>query len=416
MVRAVRTVLFFGLMLWLGSLAVSEIQAAAGQAASGVKGVVYPRPGRLTQFGFSYLLAFMIFLSICLGSLFLVIVHHLFDAAWSVPIRRFLEHIACLLPWMGVLFIPIALLAKRIYPWMSIDPLADHSLHVKQVLFNQTAFYVVAVGLFLVWTWLSLGLRKWSLAQDKTGDAICTHMMRRYSAAGIFIFAITLTLAAIYWMKSLQHQWYSTMYGVYYFAESVWVTLATTYLLAMMFKTKGPLRDVVGKRQFYDIGVLLFAFTVFYAYIHFSQYFLIWNAAIPEETFWYVLREKGSWWDIGMIIIFGHFVLPFLGLLRIDTKLSFTRMAPLCIWAWLMHYCDISFNIKPVLNPTGFAPNGLDLACDLVCLAFFAIVLSKLFFRSFNSHPPYPLKDPRLKEAITHHEIPPAPVAVGGVK
>ncbi len=146
--------------------------------------------------------------------------------------------------------------------------------------------------------------------------------------------------------------------------------------------------------------MLLFTFTVFYAYIAFSQYFLIWNAAIPEETFWFVQREKGSWWDIGMLLIFGHFALPFLSLLRIDAKLSLTLMIPLCVWVWMMHFADMSFNIMPVIHPGGFVLHWIDLAC----LAFFAGVLSLVFIKYFKSAAPYPVKDPRLREALgVHH-------------
>lgn len=370
----------------------------------------------LKQFAYSYLTAFMFFLSICLGSLFLVILHHLMDANWSVPIRRFLEHIACLLfPWMLILFIPILMLAKsQIYPWMNLDPHNDHALHVKAALFNENAFYFVSIALFCVWGFLAHGLRRASLEQDKTGAASCTIRMRRYAAGGIYLFAITLTLAAIYWMKSLQHQFFSTMYGVYYFAGSVWTTLATTYLLALKFKQEGQLKSVLRERQFHDIGVLLFAFTVFYAYIHFSQYFLIWNAGVPEETFWYVLREKGTWWYVGLLIIFGHFFLPFLALLRIDAKMKLSVIVPVCVWAWMMHYFDMQFNIMPVIHPNGIALGWQ----DVVCVAFIGVILYKLFLKAFASHPPYPQRDPRIAETMgVYVELPVAGKAShGGAK
>src|SRR5262245_10948704 len=155
------------------------------------------------QFGFSWLLAFMFFLSICLGGLFLVLVHHLFDAGWSVATRRFCEHIACLLPWMLIFFIPVALLAPELYPWMTRDPAHDHALHAKLPLFTKPMFYVVAAICFGVWALLSRRLRYWSLEQDKTGEARCTYRMRFYASWGIFAFAITLTLAAIMWMKAI---------------------------------------------------------------------------------------------------------------------------------------------------------------------------------------------------------------------
>jgi hypothetical protein len=367
-------------------------------------GVVFGLIGAVVntkQFAYSYLLAFMFFLSLCLGGLFVTLIHHLFDAQWTVPLRRVTEHMGFMLPVMGVLFIPIAIMAKPfIYDWMQHDPHADHALHAKQPIFQLPWFIGIAVALFVIWTWLTWSLRKWSLRQDKTGAAECTFAMRKYAAAGIYIFALTLTIAAIFWVKSLEHQWFSTMYGVYYFAGSVWVTLCTVYLIALLLQRTGPLSGVVHAKTFHDTGVLLFAFTVFYAYIAFSQYFLIWNAAIPEETFWYVQREKGSWWDIGMLMIFGHFAFPFLTLLRIDTKLSLAVMIPLCVWGWLMHFCDMSFNIMPVLHPGGFVLHWMDIAC----VAFFAGALSLVFIKYFNSHPPYPLKDPRLGEALgVHH-------------
>jgi hypothetical protein len=353
------------------------------------------------QFAYSYLVAFMFFLSLCLGGLFLTLVHHLFDANWTVPLRRVTEHMGFLLPMMGVLFIPIAIMAKPfIYEWMTHDPHVDHALHAKQPIFQLPWFIGIAVALFLIWTWLTWSLRKWSLRQDQTGAAECTFAMRKYAAAGIYIFALTLTIAAIFWVKSLEHQWFSTMYGVYYFAGSVWVTLCTLYLIILLLQRTGPLSGVVHARQFHDMGVLLFAFTVFYAYIAFSQYFLIWNAAIPEETFWYIKREKGSWWDMGMLMIFGHFAFPFLTLLRIDAKQSLPVMIPLCVWGWLMHFGDMSFNIMPVLHPGGFVLHWMDIAC----MAFFAGVLSLMFIKYFKSHPPYPLKDPRLGESLgVHH-------------
>jgi hypothetical protein len=369
------------------------------------------------QFGYSYLTAFMFFLSLSLGALFLVIMHHLFDSQWMVPLRRVWEHLAWLFPVLGVLFVPIALNAllaspeHYIYRWMALDPHADHALHVKHVLFNKPVWLAVSAGLFVLWSLLAWQLRRHSLRQDETGAAAETFAMRRWSAAGIFLFAISLTLGAIFWMKSLQHQWFSTMYGVYYFAGSVWVTLATTYLLALKLKQAGPLQAVVQTKTFHDTGVLFFAFTVFYAYIAFSQYFLIWNAAIPEETFWYVQREQGTWWDLGLIILFGHFFLPFLALLRIDAKLSLQVMVPMCVWAWLMHYADMTFNIKPVLNPDGLRVHWLDVAA----FAFMAGVLGMVFLRYFQAHPPYPQRDPRIAETMGVY-VPPAQAAHGPAK
>src|ERR1051326_2766736 len=360
--------------------------------------------GDAKSFGYSYLLAYVFFLSLPVGALFLVLIHHLFDAAWSVPIRRFCEHIACLLfPVMAVLWIPIAVLAPKMYDWMSMTGHPDHALHAKEALLNKPAWYGLSILIFLIWGVLTHGLRYWSLKQDETGDARCTYKMRFYSCWGIFAFALTVTLAIILWVKTLEHEWFSTMYGVHYFAASVWTALATAYIITLLLKQTGPLAQVATVRQFHDIGVLWLAFTVFYAYIHFAQYFIIWNANVPEETFWYVQREKGSWWDIGMLIVFGHFFLPFLALLRIDAKLSLPVMIPLVIWAWLMHFCDAAFNVMPPLLKTGFGERPQTLGAVFGCIAALGGVLAWVWLKYLRNHPAFPLKDPRMMEALGLH-------------
>ena len=432
-------------------------------AVVGGLGVVIGAAVSPQQLGYSYLLAFMFFFSICLGGLFLTLLHHLFDAQWSVPIRRVTEHMGFLLPVMGVLFIPIALLAKKIYPWFSINPADDHALHAKSALINPTAFYVMAVIIFGVLSYLAWRLRRWSTLQDKSGSIPdstgsmdlaekilstlaramgltfekdlqirCQRMRRLHAAWGIFAFAFLLTMGAIFWVKSLQHQWFSTMYGVYYFAGSVWLTYATVYVIALVLQRGGPLAEVVRPSTFKDIATMFFCFTVFYAYIHFSQYFLIWNAAMPEETFWYVLRESGTWWQAGLVILFGHFFLPFLTLLRIDAKLSLAVMLPMAVWAWMMHFLDMSFNITPVLQIFRKYQEGEDLAhhmatarpdnfaihpLDIACMAFIGGVLAILFIRYFKAYPAYPQKDPRIAECMGVY-VPPAKsmVAHGGAQ
>jgi hypothetical protein len=311
---------------------------------------------------------------------------------------------------MALLFIPVALTAPSLYPWMNpaMQAHPDHALAAKQVLFNKQSWYLAAVAIFAIWIILSWRLRYWSLQQDQTGAAGCTYKMRFHAGYGIFAFAFSLTGAAILWVKAMEWQWFSTMYGVYYFAGSVWVALATAYVITVILDQLGLIHDVLHEHQYYFTGSLLLAFTVFYAYIHFSQYFIIWNGNIPEETFWYVTRERGTWYDIGLIIIFGHFFIPFLALLRIDVKNAFAFMIPVCAWAWLMHWFDMAFNIKPVLHPNGFVLHWLDVACFI----FVGGVLAQVFLVYFNRHAPFPIKDPRLNEAMGHRH--PVPTQISG--
>lgn len=368
----------------------------------------------LVNFGFSWLVSFMFYLSLALGAMFLVMAHHLFDAGWSVPTRRFCEHLSSLLfPALAVLFIPVALLAHRMYPWMKMeaDHNPDHALQAKYPIFTTPGFFAVSIGCFAVWWFLSNRLKFWSIKQDETGAAECTQKMRFLSYIGIFLFGFSLTFASIMWMKGLQHQWFSTMYGVQYFAGSVWLALATVYVITMILDRQRILTEVLHEHQFYFLGSLLFAFTVFYAYVSFAQYFIIWNANMPEETFWFVVREKGSWFWVSMVIIFGHFFLPFLALLRIDVKSNFPIMVSLAVWAWLMHYTDMAFNILPVRFPDGF-PFAWALL-QLGIMAFMGGLLASIFLKKFASAAPFPLKDPRLIEAMGLYHPVATPISGG---
>jgi hypothetical protein len=294
--------------------------------------------------------------------------------------------------------VPVLLLAPKIYTWMTLNPQNDRALSAKWPLFTWPGFCVASLILFGVWWLLSSRLRYWSLQQDETGDAVCTHRMRFHSGWGILAFAATLTFASVLWMKSLQYQWASTIYGMYFFGSCAFVGVATVYLITMILQRQGVLTSVLSDNQFYYLGTLLFAFTLFYSYVGFAQYFVIWNGNIPDETFWYLIRENHSWWTLDMVLIFGHFLLPFLVLLPICVKSNFKIMFWVCAWAWAMNFADLAFNILPVLHPHGYPFKWLWL--QLGCLAFMGGLLSRVFVKNFNAHAPFPIRDPRRLEAM----------------
>ena len=350
-------------------------------------------------FGLSWLLAFMFYYSIALGALFLVLVHHLTDAGWSVGIRRFCEHLASLLfPCLAILFLPIAFLAPKIYSWMTQDPTANNLVAAKLPIFTMPSFYITSAVFFGIWWMLTSRLRSLSLAQDKTGAADCTHKMRFHAGWGIVAFALTLTASGVLWMKALQYQWFSAMHGVYFFSDCAWIGLATVYVIAATLQRQGTLAPVLKQNYFYFIGVLLLAFTLFSSYTEFAQYFVVWNANTPEETFWYLIRERGNWWTLSMILIAGKFFIPFFVLLPEKAKMNFKVIIPVCLWIWLMHALDLAFNIFPAKFENGFPLHLLWL--PLGCLMFMGGVLATVFLKKFNAHPPYPQRDPRLLEAM----------------
>ena len=351
------------------------------------------------EFGFSWLLAFVFYLSIALGALFLVLVHHLTDAGWSVGIRRFNEHLASLLGWpLAVLFVPVVLLAPKIYAWMNIDPAKDNTVAAKLPVFTHSGFIIASAVLFAVWWFLASRLSSLSLQQDKTGEAGLTRKMRFHSGWGIAAFALTLSGAAVLWIKALEHEWYSAMYGVYFFSSSIWITLATVYCIAVVLRRQQILSSVLQPNYFYFIGVMFFAFTLFQAYIEFAQYFVVWNANMPTETFWYLIRENGNWFALSMILIFGHFFVPFFLLLPVRAKTTFKVIIPVCLWAWLMHAADLAFNILPSAHHEGYPLKWIWL--PLGCLMFMGGLLARIFVNKFNANPPYPSRDPRLLEAM----------------
>jgi len=202
----------------------------------------------------------------------------------------------------------------------------------------------------------------------------------------------------VLWMKATSYQFFSCIYGVYFFSDCAWIGLATVYVIAAILMRQGILKPVMKRNYFYFLGVLLLGFTLFSAYTEFAQYFVVWNANMPEETFWYLIRERGNWWTLSLILIFGHFFVPFFVLLPEKVKMNFKVIIPVCIWIWLMHALDLAFNIFPALHPYRYPLHWAWL--PLGCLMFMGGLLATIFLKKFNAHPPYPQRDPRLLEAM----------------
>jgi hypothetical protein len=351
------------------------------------------------EFGLAWLLAFMFYYSVCLGALFVVLVHHLTDAGWSVGIRRFCEHLASLLRLpMILLFLPVGLLGPKIYSWMTMSSGSNNVLAAKYPVFTIPGFWIASAVFFGIWWLLTSRLCSLSLEQDETGSAECTRKMRIHSGWGIVFFGLTLTFSGVLWMQAVQYQWFSAIYGVYFFASSVWAALAFIYVIAVVMLRQDILTPVLKQNYFYFIGVLLLAFTLLSAYAEFAQYFVIWNANMPEETFWYLIREQGGWWGLSMVLILGKFFVPFFALLPVHTKTNFKVLIPVCLLIAVMHFADLAFNILPAWHPGAHHARWIFL--HVGCVLFMGGLLGKVFVKKFNAHPPYPQRDPRLLEAM----------------
>ncbi|MGH8017165.1 MAG: hypothetical protein ACREIA_02575 [Opitutaceae bacterium] len=384
-------------------------------AAATLAGAFLGDPGRVAM---SWLIAVMFWLAISIGSLLLVVLHHMFDSGWSTVIRRPLEHWLATFPVLAALFAPLVIISLFIEPsilwkWLDISLVADDILWRKKSGFlNPTTFVVANVVFFGLFIWISAWLRKHSFAQDEDGLAEHTISNRKMSAFGIPAVGLSLTFGAFYWIMSLEHHWFSTMYGVWFFSAAMRAGLAFITILCIYLATRGVLQGIFRPAHMLSLGDLMLAFTVFWAYITFSQYFLIWNANIPEETFWYNLRElnlstgeRNSWWWIGLALLFGHFFLPFFYFLGHDNKLKNGRMIFICVCILATHLLDLYFNILPAMKaPSGDAiPFSITL-WDITAIAGVGALCLWAFFRSFARTRCIPIRDPRIVESLQFHE------------
>ena len=350
------------------------------------------------RFFFAYLLSFSYLLTLALGALFFVILQHLTRAGWSVVVRRWAEGIAATLPFLGVLAIPIVAFGlHHLYHWTHADAVAaDHLLQAKQPYLNVPFFVLRLVVYFAVWTLLARFFRARSLAQDENGDAALTQQMERRSAPAMLVFALTATFAAFDLLMSLDPHWYSTMFGVYVFAGSVVSFIALLSVVVFAGQRAGLLRHAITVEHYHDLGKLLFAFTVFWAYIAFSQYMLMWYANLPEETAWLLRRQSNGWGWIGLTLLFGQFLLPFVALLSRAPKRRPRAVAAVAAWVLVMHWFDLYWVVIPEVTPLRAVPHLLDLT---TLLGLGGIVVALAVHR-MKRHPVVPERDPRLAESL----------------
>jgi hypothetical protein len=350
------------------------------------------------HFAFSYLVGFAWLVTLGLGALFFVIVQHLVRAGWSVSPRRAMEWLSSgILPAAAVLFVPVALFAHTLYEhWMGPHAAHDELLHKKAGYLNPGFFFGRAVFFLVVWTALSLWFARTSKKQDETGDKSLTEKMQLGSAPSVLVFGLSLTFAAFDWIMSLTPHWYSTIFGVYVFSGSATSSLSALALITIGLQKAGLLKGVSTVEHRHDIGKLLFGFTVFWAYIAFSQFILIWYANIPEETIYYRDRASGSWLFVSLFLLFGHFIIPFGGLIARTAKRNVKVLAGFAIWMLFMHWVDMYWLIMPVHSAGDVHFSWIDLGGLLLPAGVGALGV----VRAAMGGATYPIKDPRLAESM----------------
>ncbi len=329
------------------AMTLAAVAGASGLTLTAVGYFISPKEALL-----SYLIAFAYWLGISLGALVLLMSNHAARARWIVVVRRLTETLIAPLPLFVLLFLPILFGARQIFIW--VDPpatLGKEALALlahKKPYLNMGAFAVRAVIYFGTWLLLGLTLRRWSSRQDAEGGATLTAHSRKLSAGGLPFLALTLTFASFDWIMSLNPSWFSTMFGLYYFAGSFVAAIALLCIAAAAAHGSGSaFGQMLTPSHFHNLGKLLFAFVAFWAYIAFSQYMLIWVANLPEEIPWVQLRDPGPFRAVGIFLVLFHFIVPFFALLSRDLKRHPRALAIAAAWVLFVHYVDLYWVMVP---------------------------------------------------------------------
>ncbi len=385
---------------------VSRAAALVGLLALAASVLVGLLQGAWLQFFRSYLVNFCFFLSLALGALFFVLLQHLTRAGWSVVVRRLAEIIAATLPVLVVLFIPLVLGMHHVYHWTHADAVAhDELLRGKRAYLNVPFWVGRCLAYFAVWVGLARYLLRRSLEQDATGDVRLTLRMQRISGPAMVLFGLTLTFASFDLLMSLDPHWFSTIFGVYYFSGSAMGFFALLVVAALVVQRAGRLKDSITPEHYHDLGKLVFAFVVFWAYIAFSQYMLIWYANIPEETSWYLSRQTGHWAQLSLVaLVGGHFIVPFLALLSRYPKRRSAVLLVGAVWVLLMHWIDLYWLATPsaLAATAGRVPlNLLDGTCFVGIGGLFVAAAAA----QMRQCAMLPVRDPRLSESLAFENV-----------
>ena len=399
------------------------------------------------RLGYAYLFGLFTTATFMLGGLFLVLIEFLTASSWGVSSRRIVEVIMSGAPVVGLLAFPflagVALGKINIYDeWQSAAAHGEHSdehgvlelgesvahaqehgdhgdqaadedehshtsqetaLHhevvgAKTGYLNTKGWVARGIVYLSIWSLIALAYFVWSRRQDEDGDPRHTLRMQSLAAPSLILFAGTLSFAAFDWLMSLEAAWFSTIFGVIIFAGSAVSILALTILIGLSLYKRGLVGNAINPEHFHDLGKLLFGFVCFWTYVSFSQWMLIWYAGIPEEATWYHRRWEGGWQFVAYLLIFGHFVAPFLLLISRVQKRALRWLQVMCFWVILMHIVDIYWFVMPQAGGFHVQP------ADIGALLFVGGVFFAYVFWQLGRVPLLPIGDPRLQRSLHHHQ------------
>ncbi|MFQ5807386.1 MAG: quinol:cytochrome C oxidoreductase, partial [Phycisphaerae bacterium] len=306
-----------------------------------------------------YLVNYAFFVSLALGGLFFVLLQHATRAGWSVVVRRLAESVSTTFPLLAALSLPIIVpmlldldAIHKVYPWTDNEHVThDDILRGKQAYLNGPFFLARLLAYFALWIVVANYFYKHSVEQDRTGDPNLTSQMQTRSAPAVILYALATTFFAFDLLMTLDPHWFSTIFGVYYFTGAAVGFFALLVIMMYLLQRAGRLAQSISIDHYHDVGKLVFAFVVFWAYIAFCQYMLIWYGNIPEETGWYVVRQQQPWLTVSLILLFGHFIIPFAALMSRIPKRQKGLLALAATWVLVMHWFDVFYLVMPRMSP-----------------------------------------------------------------
>ncbi|MDQ5858975.1 MAG: hypothetical protein M3542_11955 [Acidobacteriota bacterium] len=351
------------------------------------------------QFFRSYLFAFLFWAGIALGCMAVAMLHHVTGGAWGLVIRRPLESGMRTLPLVAILFLPIALGVGRIYEWAHPEAVAaDPILRHKSLYLNVPFFLGRAAVYFGAWLVLAYFLNRWSLEQDTSGDRSIARRLQLLSSGGLVLYGLTVTFASIDWAMSLEPHWFSTMYGLLFIAGQGLSAFAFIVVVLVLIAGRSPLAQFVEAKHYHDLGKLMLAFVMFWAYVSFSQYLIIWAGNLPEEIPWYLRRLQGGWGWVGAALVVLHFALPFFLLLPASANRNPRILFGVAGLILFMRLVDVFWLTSPAFAQEGFHVHWMDLLTPVgvggLWLAAFLWQLGK--------RPLLPVNDPEMQQALAH--------------
>jgi len=371
---------------------------------AGVLGVVLAVAGYFmsgaARFFEAYLVAYTFWMGVVLGCLALLMVQHLSGGVWGLVLRRPFEAAVRTLPVMAFLFLPIAFGMHDLYEW-SHEGIAetDAIIGAKSAYLNTNFFLARQVFYFVVWGTMGYLLTKWSAEHDRTGDPALLGKMERLSGGGLVVYFLTVTFAMVDWTMSVNPHWFSTIWGMLYIGGQGLSAFAFGICVLVMLSQVAPLNRVLTTHHFHDLGKLLFAFLMLWAYLSFSQFLIIWSANIPEEIPHYLNRWDNSWKYLSIFIVVGHFIVPYALLLSRDLKKNSGKLRIIAMWILAARLADYYWHVSPELHKDGMSLTLLDVALPLALGGIFI----SLFVAQLGGRSLLPVNDPQLDKALHHH-------------